>query len=345
MTSVSKSGESRIPGTKPSLHSGQTLVSSGIPSLDYVIDGGIPLGSLVVIEEDLYGDYARLLLSYFMSEAVCSQHPLLVTSLDADPGALTQELPAPVDISPASSAPPQRQTDDNMSIAWRYQSLPQAPAPVAGRFGQHYDLSRYIPQSELDAARVFAWTPQEEAADGGAALTSLLQRCEKTLTQATEPASVRRLAVHSLGSPLWNCLPSQVVFSCQLLRAMLRRTSSVAMVTVPTHLWSEDPAAVWRLRRAADICIGLESFQGAAARNPAFSEYHGLLHLHRLSAQNLLAARYPRSADLAFKVRRKKFSVETLHLPPELGETPSRTQQHGERGGCGSARPGGVLDF
>ena len=66
-----------------------------------------------------------------------------------------------------------------------------------------------------------------------------------------------------------------------------------------------------RLRHCSDICIALESFQGTpAATNPAFSDYHGLVHVRRLSARNLLAARYPRHPDLAFKVRRKKFSVE-----------------------------------
>ena len=41
-------------------------------------------------EEDQYGDYAHLVLSYFMSEAVCNRHPLLAASLDTDPAKMVR---------------------------------------------------------------------------------------------------------------------------------------------------------------------------------------------------------------------------------------------------------------
>ncbi|XP_037076527.1 elongator complex protein 4-like [Pollicipes pollicipes] len=335
MTSFQKCGDHapRVMGTKPSLHSGQTIISCGIPSLDHIMDGGIPLGSLVVIEEDRFGDYARLLLSYFMSEGVCNRHPLLVSSLDADPRSMTLELPSPTDPTVSASLPSASPADQRMTIAWRYQGLPQGAPPAAGRFGQHYDLSQFIDQSVIEASDITTCPDHGPPADGPPEpdlLASLLAACERLARQAGEAdATVRRVAL--------------------LLRLLLRSTAAVAMVTVPTHLWT-DEASVSRLRQAADISLGLESFQGTpAAASPAYSDYHGLLRLHRLSARNVLAARYhPRSADLAFKVRRKKFSVETLHLPPELSETASRAQEEGPGrpgAGCQSGRPGGPLDF
>lgn len=38
-----------IPGTKPSLQNGQLLVSTGNLSLDHILGGGIPIGSILLI--------------------------------------------------------------------------------------------------------------------------------------------------------------------------------------------------------------------------------------------------------------------------------------------------------
>ncbi|KAL9647467.1 hypothetical protein ABK040_006828 [Willaertia magna] len=61
-------------GTKPSVHNGQLLVSSGLHDLDVIIGGGFPLGSLILIEEDKYSEYCQHLIRYFLSEGISNKH-------------------------------------------------------------------------------------------------------------------------------------------------------------------------------------------------------------------------------------------------------------------------------
>ncbi|KAG2374600.1 hypothetical protein C9374_010619 [Naegleria lovaniensis] len=63
-------------GTKPSVHNGQLLVSSGLHDLDGIIGGGFPLGSLVLIEEDRFSEYCQHLMRYFLSEGMTNRHSI-----------------------------------------------------------------------------------------------------------------------------------------------------------------------------------------------------------------------------------------------------------------------------
>nr|CAD7447103.1 unnamed protein product [Timema bartmani] len=101
VTSFQKKVKSKvpsIPGSKLSIHNAQLLISSGVPSLDYIIgkhnyiilrivhiSGGLAVGTITLIEEDTFGIYAKLLLKYFLSEGVMCRHSLLVASQDSDP--------------------------------------------------------------------------------------------------------------------------------------------------------------------------------------------------------------------------------------------------------------------
>lgn len=106
----------------------------------------------------------------------------------------------------------------------------------------------------------------------------------------------------------------------------------------------QDDRLVQRVRNCVDIALHLESFAGSErSTNPIFAEYHGLLHITRLRALNTLAAGTPVTHDLAFKLRRRQFVVEKLHLPPELQDESAEAPP---AMGCGGAAGGqSVLDF
>ncbi|XP_076626191.1 elongator complex protein 4 isoform X2 [Colletes latitarsis] len=203
-----------IPGTKPSIKNSQLLISTGIPSLDHIIGGGLPIGSLFLIEEDRYGIYARVMLKYFMAEGVVTSQPLLVGSKDTT-------------------------------------------------------------------------------------------------------------------------------------QALLRYSYAVAVITVPVDCLDNSDAVIQRIEHLSDIAIRLESFMGTQREvNPLFKDYHGLLHLRKLPALNTIAPHNPDSRDLVFKIRRKRFVIEILHLPAELGDSAQREQDEtASLVGCASQSRKNLLDF
>lgn len=92
MSFQKRSRQLAIPGTKPSLHNGQLLTSTGNPSMDYILGGGQQLGTVLLIEEDKYGCYAQTLTKYYLAEGVLQNHSLFIGGLDEDPESLVSVL-------------------------------------------------------------------------------------------------------------------------------------------------------------------------------------------------------------------------------------------------------------
>ena len=134
--------------------------------------------------------------------------------------------------------------------------------------------------------------------------------------------------VESLGSPLWPCDgPGYIstVRTLHLLRAIARRCLAVVLVTMSSG--TLPPDVFGRALHLSDAAIGLDAFAGTPLADSAvLREYHGFLQLLKLPRLNSLTCFLPDTLDLAFKLRRKKFVVERVHLPPDMSETVSRTQ-------------------
>ncbi|XP_015522053.1 elongator complex protein 4 isoform X1 [Neodiprion lecontei] len=344
MTSSIQLAKSKIPfvpGTKPSIQNAQLLVSTGVPSLDHVIGGGLPVGTIILIEEDTYGSYGRIILKYFMAEGVVSSHQLLVASQDLKPTQLVAELPA-VAVDSITCPPPQ---DEKMQIAWRYQNMRKIDtSPTGGQpFGHYYDLTKTINKNIVEAASIKHWDGSDvrytAESFGNNAYVDLLKTVQESIkdgqfsiSSEPEKRNILRIAIHSLGSRLWlnekeETMTGDLLKFFYCLKSLLRNAYAVAMVTIPAHHFDNSDAVVERTEHLSDIALRLESFAGSAKEaNPIFSDYHGLLHIRKLGALNSLAPHYPESVDLAFKLRRKKFVVEVLHLPPELPGTAQREQ-------------------
>ncbi|KAK7913676.1 hypothetical protein WMY93_013887 [Mugilogobius chulae] len=364
LTSFQKKTRSKllsIPGTRPSVQNGQLLVSTGVTSLDFLLGGGLAVGAVLLIEEDRYDSYSRMILKYFLAEGVVCQHELFFGSAQDSPDDILQELPSPImdDVAipkPVEhtrlSAEPQDRVDA-MKIAWRYQNLPKVQSTLtsSSRFGHYYDVSKTMEAEIRQAARCHYFYlpdhPKQTMSSHSPTLESysaLLKSLQEVIQKegfavaasSAKSRNILRIGLHSLGSSLWGddlcCCdnpkhPHALTNFLYGLRALLRSSLAVAVVTVPSHL-IQNRALMGRIAKLSDTAIALESFKGSEREtNPLYKDYHGLLHVRQVPHLNCLASQFPDHKDLAFKLKRKQFSIERLHLPPDLSETVSRVSR------------------
>lgn len=351
-SSFQRKNGSRVPfilGTKPSIQNAQLLISSGVPSFDHLTGGGLPIGTVILIEEDLYGNFATLFLKYFLAEGIISQHDIFAGSQDIDPVKLMEELPKPI-VKDDANDHSHLNSCDKMSIAWRYENLPSVEFNTDSDYGHYFDITQYISKVDLEKVSVTYWHRNEvnDALDEDCdkSYDSILKLIRKRIDDGLYNVSdnpkkrnVLRIGIHSVGSPLWESNCAHLLSFIFNLKALISSSYCVCLLTVPSHL--KKKSTIQKCQHISDISVKLESFAGSGMEaNPILQEYHGFFHINKLPAINSLTSHVPGTFDLAFKLRRKKFSIEVLHLPPELQGT---TQREQDEYGCSPS--GKKIDF
>lgn len=228
-----------------------------------------------------------------------------------------------------------------MRIAWRYNNLPQVDSVEESKsnLGHHFDLSMTIEDSMLEKGDLYFWngeTNQSAQMQKKFIQNEHLNSCCKSLHEISQkyPAetsnNVMRIVINSLASPYWYSenIKGDLIRFLNVLKSIVRHTTTVCFITIPMHLLRHiNEEIVNKVRTIVDYSIELESFAGSDKEtNPVFKDYHGLLYVRRIKAVNCSVAYTPKIQDLAFKLRRKKFVIEKLHLPPELQESDQREQ-------------------
>ncbi|XP_036619989.1 elongator complex protein 4 [Trichosurus vulpecula] len=351
-----------IAGTRPSVRNGQLLVSAGLPALDQLLGGGLAVGTLLLIEEDKYNIYSNLLFKYFLAEGIVCGHTLLVASAKEDPDDILQELPEPLhddkyrkELDGISSHKSQGEPDTSMKIAWRYQNLPKMEAGPgsSSRFGHYYDVSKRMPQEIIQSAKrhrfflpeeIITSSPNIESCALTHGYTKLLHFIQRIISEEgfdgscpqKKQKNILRIGIPSLGSPLWGddvcCADApehihSLTRFLYVLRGLLRMSLSACVITVPSHL-IQNKAITARVRNLSDTVVGLESFLGSEREaDSLYKDFHGLIHIHQIPRLNSLIGDVSDTKDLAFKLQRKVFTIERLHLPPDLSDTVSRSSK------------------
>lgn len=249
--------------------------------------------------------------------------------------------------------------NEDMKIAWRYNSLPKVNSveETSSSQGNFFDLTTTIDAKSLETLSVSLWSGTGELLEKSNAIVKnlKLRDClnhiylEAQKYRSENSNNLLRIALSSIGSPYWyedGFLKDFYKF-LTLLKAILRHTSTVCLLTVPTHLLCHiDATAILKIRSLVDTTIELQSFAGSDKEtNPVFKDYHGLLFVRQTKAVNCAAPYFHKITDLAFKLRRRKFVIEKLHLPPELQETDQREQDEIVPGMSCNSKSKHLLEF
>ena len=327
----------QLPGTRISVHKSQLLLSTGVPPLDALLGGGVAVGSFILLFEDADAVYANHFSRSFLAEGVVNGHNLLLGNLDTVASNVLSNLPA-VAVTKKSNEETNSK-DETMEIAWRYQNKKKASDTDTSSFGHHFDVKTKMSEDQLKNYTQSFWSPKEKDL-----LTDFYKSIHRKLTDEKlftkykrAEANVLRIVAQHFGSPMWQGaedLENKSLFRRKManffgqLRFLVRRSFSVALVTISSDVLANE--FYTELCQYADYAIGLESFDNEQTKaNPAFKDYHGLLHIHKLPAINSAAHVDLQTDDLVFKLKRNKLVVEKFHLPPDLSDTASRAQGTG----------------
>ncbi|CAG8494731.1 3193_t:CDS:2 [Paraglomus brasilianum] len=231
-------------------------------------------------------------------------------------------------------------------------SKTDAPRPFCNTF----DLTKTIPESIIGAASLSLLDINNiiEGSGDTRLYDQILQKIrtmmkEKGLSNieasdASEQVNTLRICIESIDSPGWPPQrPGEVFKFFHALRGLLRSSNAAAVITMPAHLYSDDSQdVVRRIEHMSDAVIELDSFAARpGTADTAYSQdYHGLFYVHKLPVINSLVSPSTKlsillgsgHSNLGFKLRRKKFSIETFHLPPEGGVSERRTGPNKQKG-------------
>ncbi|KAJ7225816.1 PAXNEB-domain-containing protein [Mycena pura] len=311
-----------------------TLVSTGLPSLDDILGGGLPLScSLVLIAPDLHTEYGELVQRYFVAQGLASQqHVCIVGPADWVHGCMWLSADAAMD---SDVQPP---SEEKVKIAWRYEQMKQFQTTVATSATtsadacRTFDLSVRIPSAVVAGALADSRLSLVPVDTPERVLVSLTN----TLASHTAPL---RICIPAFGSPYWGDLkPQDVLYFLHRLRALLRRHPHACASTNLAAELSPDSAG-WhqKLGWISDGAITMTAFTSDPALAAAFPALHGLVHINALPAPRGLVPASDRFStlrgaamgggenNLGFKCTRKRLMFETLHLNVEGGVAERRT--------------------
>jgi elongator complex protein 4 len=136
-------------GTRPSPSSPSTfLTSTGIPSLDDILGGGLPLScSALTLAPDPHSAYGDLVHNYFLAQGLAVGHDIIL--IDEEPLRVFDECMW----TPASFAAEQDrkeleadQHEEKIKIAWRYETMKQFQTTVESN---QYVTSQFSPAGSV----------------------------------------------------------------------------------------------------------------------------------------------------------------------------------------------------
>ncbi|KIM67133.1 hypothetical protein SCLCIDRAFT_109196 [Scleroderma citrinum Foug A] len=351
-------------GTRVSPSSPSTiLISTGIPSLDDILGGGLPLScSLAILAPDNHSAYGELVQKYFVSQGIASGQQVCI--VDDDGLSFAKEcMWMPVGSSAHSHGvndeeEKSAQSDERIKIAWRYERMKHFQTTVSSGndsssddYCHTFDLTSRIPASVVQNAcntKQLVFLEVNSSRDAGGSIRSLLGRIQGVVSAAPSEMGPIRLCVPALGSPQWGDVDAAaILWFLHSLRRLLRQHPHVcASVSLAPHVCTDRWGGYgWeeKVGWLADAAISMTGFGANPYLVAVFPSHHGLVQVHKLPAPHTIlpasdkystlrglsssagASAGSGENNLAFKCTRKRLVIETMHLDVEGGVTERHT--------------------
>ena len=218
-----------IPGTRPSVHNtSQLLTPSGVPDLDVIVGGGVPVGSVILVRDDHKCEdiaaaadesertplHSRLFLKYFLAEGVAHGHGIFYGSCDRDAEGFLARLPEVVEQQQLEPTPgaADKGDDDRLTIAWRYKGANQPPSALETSARHHFNLQKNISEERLAACDSHTWTCVDSVDNQYVNLFAQVkkvvgEREEYSIMPPSSKKGLLRIGVQGVGSLLWGTDP------------------------------------------------------------------------------------------------------------------------------------------
>lgn len=291
-----------------------TSYYSGVPSLDhFVFDGNsIPSGTIILLGEDTPRSRANCscqLLRCFMAQAVESNQSVLYVG-DQEDNFATQ-LPAK---TTTTSQKDEDSQNEKISIAWRYKHLMTSDevASATKKGSSTFDLSQMQTYTSKNIKSIiYSHDDQQELSES---LTELFNKVKVEIEAWQNKPGL--LVMHSFASPFSmigvdNAALMQFISK---IKSMTRMTNLLTIITMPAHGQSFNTSIL-----LADCVLSMTSIDYDLSKK---YEIEGFLKLIKpCFGRASMRPCIPATTTLAYKVKRRRLTIEPFYLPPELDDT------------------------
>ncbi|EIW66528.1 hypothetical protein TREMEDRAFT_34882 [Tremella mesenterica DSM 1558] len=352
-------------GTHPSPSTSLPLISTGLPALDDLLGGGLPLSSiLLVLSPDPHSSWGKLVSRYFLAQGLSTGQNVSVISGEEEGKELVKGCMWKVNEGSESEGEGIEDVDmgERGKIAWRYHSMNKFETTIST--SNHLSLMHTIPSTtiqKMEAGNQLRYLPLTSQTDhisssnksGRGILEHVLLSLHDDIKKNGRKDQVGRYVLHDFGSADWgNLTADQIHRFLHSLRSLLKGTNSSAIITLPPWLVTSPPSDLERtewvnsLSWSVDACIELRGFGDDPTLPILFPQSHGTFHLHSFPTSHTLLPPTLRHSsllgistttssasggggagenNLSFRLKRKAFVIERMHLGVEGGIGERRT--------------------
>lgn len=291
-------------------------------------------------------------MKYFVAEGIANQqsiHFYKSSHIPDDSMNFIEQLPH-ISGLPSSTGKIDKNDDESIKkkesdikIAWQYKKYLSSDKDTLSltsskkkSWCHSFDLNKTMSAAEIKHAEIHTITFNPSKDHIKDKFMKLYEKLATYILECNQKMSrdgskkIIRIAIQSISSPIWGSSleerESQTLLFLRSLKGLLRQALASCMITIPSHLFSEE--FMLKVRYIADSVVEFSAFTDfESEKNPVFAEFDGLFIVKKLHRINTLISLMSSQPTYTFEYKRKKLSIEKFHLPPEISRSTTSTDE------------------